>query len=143
MEARCKRAIFSEKEASWSAFCASLDFISFAKTWLFFGKTVRPQAPLTFPLQHNGVLLAVDTQGVEHLAPHFRTRLGFPDQVPPPVLTLSSHTHPIAKALLIHELTAAIAALPVGKSTGDDDIPNEFLKHFLEALFLRQTFNNG
>ncbi len=54
-------------------------------------------------------------------------------------------THPIAKPFTPLELSTAIAALPVGKSVGTDNIPNEFLKRLpmAHSLLLFQIFNQS
>ena len=109
---------------------------------LVFRKIIHPQSPLTFPLISNVVLLVNNVQKVECLASHIHTVLGSPDLIPPLVLP-PSHGHTISTAITPQELSSALQALSVGKVTGPNNVPNEFLRCFpdLLVLLLLNVFN--
>ena len=54
----------------------------------------------------------------------------------PRVLPPSSHSHTINTAITVQELSSAIQALSVGKATGPDNVPNEFLHRLPDPLIL-------
>ena len=147
LEAQCKRVLLKEQRSAWASFCASLSFAtSVSRAYSFFRKMVHPQPPVTFPLTSNGVLLSTDAQKAECLASHIHTTLGSPDPVPLPDLPSSSHNgHIISSAITPQELSSALCALPAGKASGLDNIPNEFLRCLPESLtrLLLDVYNDS
>ncbi|MPC56718.1 RNA-directed DNA polymerase from mobile element jockey [Portunus trituberculatus] len=109
-------------------------------------KIVHLQAPLTFPLTSNNVLLTTDAQNAVCLATHIHTTFSSPDPVPTPVLPSSSHSsHDISTAITPQELTSTLHSLSIWKATGPDDVLNKFLRCLPDALLqlLLDILNNS
>ena len=135
--AQSKHILKKAQKKSWAEFCNALDFnIPRTKVWKFINKMRGKYNSNNFPLTKNGALLKTHKEKAELLAEHYKTKLSNGNEIGylPEYEEKRREAGPreMEEPFTLEELETVVHNLKKGKSMGEDQIANEFLKNLPE-----------
>ena len=147
----CKHTINNAKKSSWALYTGQINLhTTLSEAWKIFNRIRGVPPHSTFPLVQNGLPLLTASSKADCLGCHFEAIFNTPASS----LNADNKREFTARSIALShisldkpfsmlELQAVLQQLPMGKASGNDAIPYEFLKHFPLAYqsYLLQLYN--